>query len=101
MPANRRSGIQIAWKTITYRSLIMLILMGLAIVAAGTRLAFPEFTQNTVKAATNVFTNLLERVAAPENMGRKGGFSSLLPERFHSPRVAIDGDRLKLGFRYG
>ena len=36
-----------------------------------------------------------------ENMGHKGGFSSLLPERFHSPRVAIDGDRLKIGFRYG
>ena len=70
MPSNRRSGIQIAWKTITYRSVIMLILMGLAILAAGTRLAFPEFTQNTVKAATNVFTNLLERVAAPDTLKR-------------------------------
>ena len=25
----------------------------------------------------------------------------MLPGRFHSPRVAIDGDRLKLGFKYG
>ena len=25
----------------------------------------------------------------------------MLPKGFHSPRVAIDGDRLKLGFRYG
>src|SRR5205823_5767115 len=36
-----------------------------------------------------------------ESMGRKGALSSMLPERFHSPRVAIEGDRLKLGFRYG
>ena len=36
-----------------------------------------------------------------ENMGRKGGLCTMLPEGLHSPRVAIDGDRIKLGFRYG
>jgi hypothetical protein len=36
-----------------------------------------------------------------ENMGRKSGLCSLLPDKFHSPRVSIRGDRLKLGFRYG
>jgi hypothetical protein len=36
-----------------------------------------------------------------ENMGRKGGLASMLPEGMHSPRVAIDGDRLRLGFKYG
>jgi hypothetical protein len=36
-----------------------------------------------------------------ENMGKKGGLASLLPEGVHSPRVAIDGDRLKIGFKYG
>ncbi len=36
-----------------------------------------------------------------EKMGRKGGLASLLPESVHSPRVAIDGDRLKIGFKYG
>jgi hypothetical protein len=34
------------------------------------------------------------------NMSRKGGLCALLPEGFHSPRVAVEGDRLKLGFRY-
>jgi hypothetical protein len=70
--SNRRSGIQIAWKTITYRSVMMLILLGLAIIGVAARLAFPDFTQNTVKAAGNVFTSLLERVASPENIGQKG-----------------------------
>ena len=36
-----------------------------------------------------------------ENMGPKGGLRDALPKGFHSPRVAIDGDRLKLGIRYG
>jgi len=36
-----------------------------------------------------------------ENMGKKGGLASLLPEGVHSPRVAIEGDRLKIGFKYG
>jgi hypothetical protein len=70
--SNRRSGIQIAWKTITYRSVMMLILLGLAVIAVAARLAFPDFTENTVKAAGNVFTNLLERVAAPQNLAGNG-----------------------------
>jgi hypothetical protein len=36
-----------------------------------------------------------------ENMGRKSGLASMLPQSVHSPRVAIDGDRLKIGFKYG
>jgi len=36
-----------------------------------------------------------------ENMGRKSGLASMLPESVHSPRVAIDGDHIKIGFKYG
>ncbi len=36
-----------------------------------------------------------------ENMSRRDGLCAMLPEGLHSPRVAIDGDRLKLGFKYG
>jgi hypothetical protein len=70
--SSRKSGIQIAWKTITYRSVFLLVLTILAVMAAAARLAFPEFTQNTVKAASNVFTNLLERVAVPADAGKSG-----------------------------
>lgn len=35
-----------------------------------------------------------------ENMGANGGFASVLPAKLHSPRVSIEGDRLKLGFKY-
>ncbi|MBA4063704.1 MAG: hypothetical protein C0501_08325 [Isosphaera sp.] len=36
-----------------------------------------------------------------EMMAGQGGFASLLPAGFHSPRVAVDGDRVRLGMRYG
>src|SRR5262249_7775758 len=36
-----------------------------------------------------------------EMMTANGSFTSLLPKGFHSPRVAIEGDRLRLGLRYG
>jgi hypothetical protein len=36
-----------------------------------------------------------------ENLGEKGGLCSLLPANLHDPRVAVDGDRLRVGFRYG
>lgn len=35
-----------------------------------------------------------------ENMGPKDGLCELLPKGFHSPRIAINGDRLKLGVMY-
>lgn len=36
-----------------------------------------------------------------ETMGPRGSFAGWLPPGFHSPRVAIVGDRLYLGVRYG
>jgi hypothetical protein len=36
-----------------------------------------------------------------ENLDRSAGLRSVLPAGLHSPRVAIEGDRLRLGLRYG
>jgi hypothetical protein len=36
-----------------------------------------------------------------EMMAENGTYTGVLPKGFHSPRIAIEGDRLKLGFRYG
>ena len=75
MRSNRKSGIQIAWKTVTYRSVFLIVLTILMVMIAGLRLAFPEFSQNTVKAATNLVTNLLERIAQPESATKAGASS--------------------------
>ncbi len=36
-----------------------------------------------------------------EHMCSREGLGATLPEKLHAPRVAVDGDRVKVGFRYG
>ena len=58
-----KPGIYVAWKTVTYRSVIIALLGAALIFAALMHLAFPQFTDATVKAAGRLSTSLLERVA--------------------------------------
>jgi hypothetical protein len=81
-----KPGIQIAWKTVTYRSVMLMILAGLAVMVIATRFAFPTFTTNTVKAADLLFTNLLERVAASPDSEKS---SVLTSQQAHI--TALDG----------
>ncbi len=60
---NRKPGIHVAWTTVTYRSVALLVLAGAAVLFIAMRVAFPQFTQNGIKAADNVAGKLLERVA--------------------------------------
>lgn len=53
-----------------------MVLAVLGAMAAGARLAFPEFSQTTVKAASNLFTNLMEHIAAPADGGKAGAGTS-------------------------
>jgi hypothetical protein len=58
---NRKSGIHVAWTTITYRSVVLLSLAVVAILFIAMRVAFPQFTQNSVQAGENLASRLLER----------------------------------------
>jgi hypothetical protein len=69
---SRRSGIQIAWKTVTYRSVMLMVIAALAALVMGANFAFPEFTHNTMKTASNTFTNLMERLAGSGETGKTG-----------------------------
>jgi hypothetical protein len=61
--AKRKPGIYLAWTTVTYRS-VFLALLAVALVLLGAmHLAFPQFTDSTVKAAGGMATNFLEKVA--------------------------------------
>ncbi len=60
---NRKPGIHIAWKTVTYRSVMLLVLLGLVVFVLGMRLTFPQFTDNGLKAANNLGMRALEAVA--------------------------------------
>ena len=58
-----KPGVYVAWKTVTYRSVIMAILGATLIFFAVLHEAFPKFTDSTVKAAANLSTSLLDKVA--------------------------------------
>jgi hypothetical protein len=59
----QKPGLYVAWKTVTYRSVIMALLGVLLIFGAVIHEAFPKFTDSTVKAAGRLSTGLLEKVA--------------------------------------
>jgi hypothetical protein len=61
--ANRKSGIHVAWTTVTYRSVVLLVLAAVALFFIILRVTFPQFTENGLKASENLASKLLERVA--------------------------------------
>ncbi len=60
---NRKPGIHIAWKTVTYRSVALLVLLCLVVFFLGMRLTFPQFTDSGIKAVNNLGMKALEAVA--------------------------------------
>ncbi|MGA2459735.1 MAG: hypothetical protein ABSF85_19390, partial [Terriglobales bacterium] len=53
----------VAWKTVTYRSVIIVLLGAALIFGFVMHVAFPKFTDSTVKAAGYFSSGLLEKVA--------------------------------------
>ena len=72
--SKRKPGIYVAWKTVTYRSVLLMGLAGLLIFAAGLHFVFPQFTENGVKAVGKLANVLMERIAGaapgPDRAGR-------------------------------
>ena len=92
---NRKPGIHVAWKTVTYRSVALAILAIAALIFLGLRVAFPQFTQSTVKAAGDVAGKLLEHVAG---MSSPPGTGTSTAQQAHF--TALDGTvRVKKGNR--
>ena len=58
-----KPGVYVAWKQVTYRSVLMALLGVVLIFGAVLHVVFPKFTDSTVKAAGNLSTGLLEKVA--------------------------------------
>lgn len=86
MSANRKPGIHIAWKTVTYRSVALTVLAGLTIFCVSLRLAFPQFTDSSVKAASSLSRHLLELVA-----GAAGPVKSSTMNSQQAHFTALDG----------
>jgi len=84
--ANRKPGIHIAWTTVTYRSVALLILAGAAVFFIAMRAAFPQFTDSSIKKANDVAGKLLEKVAG---MAPAAGSGTVIAQQAHF--TALDG----------
>jgi hypothetical protein len=60
--SKRKPGVYIAWKTVTYRSVLLILLVVVLVFGVAMHFAFPQFTDSTVKAAGTLTTNMLERI---------------------------------------
>ena len=63
MSSKRKSGVYVAWRTVTYRSVALMIMGGLLIFAVAMHFAFPQFTDTQVHAVSNLASLVLERIA--------------------------------------
>ena len=63
MASRTKPSVYVAWKTVTYRSVIVALLGALLIFAVLMQVIFPKFTDSTVKAAAQLSNGLLEKVA--------------------------------------
>ena len=91
--STRKPGIHIAWKTVTYRSVALLIVAGAAIFFVAIRFTFPQFTESGIKAASGLASRALERVAG---MAPAAGSGISTAQQAHF--TALDGTvRVKKG----
>jgi hypothetical protein len=91
--SNRKSGIHVAWTTITYRSVALLIMAMAAVLFFAMRFAFPQFTENSMKAGQNLASKMLEHVAG---IAPAAGSGSSTAQQAHF--TALDGTvRVKKG----
>jgi quercetin dioxygenase-like cupin family protein len=91
--STRKPGIHVAWKTVTYRSVALLIVAAAGVSLLALRLAFPQFSENTMQAAGGAFSKILERVAG---MAPPVGGGAATAQQAHF--TALDGTvRVKKG----
>ena len=84
---NSKPGIHIAWKTVTYRSVVLAVLAVVILAFLALHMAFPQFTDNGVKAAGSFATILLEKVAGAA--GTPARSSTMNDQQAHI--TALDG----------
>jgi hypothetical protein len=74
--SNRKPAIQIAWKTVTYRSVALAAVSICLIFLVGMRFAFPQFTENGLHTAGKLTSSLLEKVAGAGGPTKSSSMSS-------------------------
>jgi FecR protein len=89
----RKPGLHVAWTTVTYRSVALMVLAGAVVLLLAMRFTFPQFTENSIKAADGMANKILERVAG---MAPPTGGGNSTEQQAHF--TALDGTvRVKKG----
>ena len=63
MTNRAKPGVYVAWKQVTYRSVVLMLLGVVLIFGAAMHVVFPKVTDSTVRAAEKFTTDVLEKVA--------------------------------------
>ena len=61
--SSRKPGIYVAWKTVTYRSVLLMALCGCIIFVLAMHFAFPQFTDSGVRQVSKMATSIMEAIA--------------------------------------
>jgi hypothetical protein len=85
--SKRKPGIYVAWKTVTYRSVALILLAVVVVFAMGMHFVFPQFTEASIKAADKLATNVLESIAGAAPAPDKASIGSAQQAHF----TALDG----------
>jgi hypothetical protein len=68
-----KPGIHIAWKTVTYRSVVLMVMLVLVVMFAGIHFAFPQFTESGVRAVGSLGSHILDSIAGAAGTPAKSG----------------------------
>ncbi|MGH9504571.1 MAG: hypothetical protein ACRD20_17095 [Terriglobales bacterium] len=74
--SSTKPGIHVAWKTVTYRSVAMAVLLAVTALLVGMNFAFPQFTQKGVKSVGKLGSSLLEMIAGAGGKPKSGTANS-------------------------
>lgn len=85
--SKRKPGIYVAWKTVTYRSVLLMAMCGCLIFALALHFAFPQFTDSGVRQVSKLATSIMEAIAGTAPGPDKSG--SGISQQAHF--TALDG----------
>ncbi len=74
--SSSKPGIHVAWKTVTYRSVALAVLLAAVVLFIGMNFAFPQFTQKGVKSVSKLGDSLLEIIAGAGGKTKSGSVNS-------------------------
>jgi len=76
VPAKKESGIHVAWTTISYRSVLMLVVSILAAVVLGMYLMFPDATRRGIDSAGSFFQGLFDQIGGSGSANTQPGVAT-------------------------